>query len=704
MGKCKFNEAWRDKRAFHWVKPVENNVFEAFCTVCKKKIQLGTMGVKALESHAKSAKHISSMKVKDQTPSVAGVFQPANVSQLADNVSEVAGNVNQPAANVTATALPATSATPVSVDLRTAFGSTPTMKAEVLWTLNTVAKHQSYNSNENVSDLFKFMFPDSDIATTFTCGPDKTAYIAKFGLAVFIKEELVSKVNKSPFVLMFDESLNETTKNKQLDVHVRFWDEGQVQSRYLGSRFMGHSTAQDLLSHLKECMDKLNLKDLVSISMDGPSVNWKLFELFQKDQAEQYGGLQLICVGSCGLHTLHNAFKCGFTAWLLDKLLRAMHTLFNNVPARREDYVTVTKSSVFPLSFCAHRWVENLPVVERALVVWPSLLLYMEAVKTKKLPNPGTGSYDTVAAAIKDPLILAKFHFYAALARTFTPFLTKYQTDEPVLPFLSKDLTELMISLLRRFIKREVLNDITALQLTKLDVTDKTIWLSPQNISIGLGDVILQQFDSLLSLESRSEDFLYFAPMQKRLDIFLSSAMEPYPELWAFCKKLLILSHGQATVERGFSINKEVESDNLHEDTVVTRRLVCDYIIQHGGVTKVPLSKPLLTSVARARTRYRIHLENERKKREAKDQALKRKEAEDCLQELKVKRIRVKEVSEGLARDADRLAEQAEAKAGSKMADLISRSNLLRRGHKEKLAELVLLDKEIAAKSEELRS
>ncbi|XP_063766766.1 uncharacterized protein LOC134882763 isoform X2 [Eleginops maclovinus] len=487
MGKCKFNEAWRDKRAFHWVKPVENNVFEAFCTVCKKKIQLGTMGVKALESHAKSAKHISSMKVKDQTPSVAGVFQPANVSQLADNVSEVAGNVNQPAANVTATALPATSATPVSVDLRTAFGSTPTMKAEVLWTLNTVAKHQSYNSNENVSDLFKFMFPDSDIATTFTCGPDKTAYIAKFGLAVFIKEELVSKVNKSPFVLMFDESLNETTKNKQLDVHVRFWDEGQVQSRYLGSRFMGHSTAQDLLSHLKECMDKLNLKDLVSISMDGPSVNWKLFELFQKDQAEQYGGLQLICVGSCGLHTLHNAFKCGFTAWLLDKLLRAMHILFNNVPARREDYVTVTKSSVFPLSFCAHRWVENLPVVERALVVWPSLLLYMEAVKTKKLPNPGTGSYDTVAAAIKDPLILAKFHFYAALARTFTPFLTKYQTDEPVLPFLSKDLTELMISLLRRFIKREVLNDITALQLTKLDVTDKTIWLSPQNISIGLG-------------------------------------------------------------------------------------------------------------------------------------------------------------------------------------------------------------------------
>lgn len=66
--------------------------------------------------------------------------------------------------------------------------------------------------------------------------------------------------------------------------------------------------------------------------------------------------------------------------------------------------------------------------------------------------------------------------------------------------------------------------------------------------------------------------------------------MEPYPELWGFCKKLLILSHGQATVERGFSINKEVEADNLQEDTIVTRRLVCDFISQHGGVTQVRMT------------------------------------------------------------------------------------------------------------------
>jgi len=94
-------------------------------------------------------------------------------------------------------------------------------------------------------------------------------------------------------------------------------------------------------------VQQLNFSRLVSVSMDGPNVNFKFFELLQSDINEMYGDAQL--VGSCELHSLHNAFKAGFSMWQVEKLLRSMHTLFNNVPARREDYVT--KSSVFPLSF-----------------------------------------------------------------------------------------------------------------------------------------------------------------------------------------------------------------------------------------------------------------------------------------------------------------------------------------------------------------
>ncbi|XP_060934782.1 oocyte zinc finger protein XlCOF7.1-like [Limanda limanda] len=184
-------------------------------------------------------------------------------------------------------------------------------------------------------EMFKEMFPESDIAKTFTCGKDKSGYITKFGLAPYFKQQLVDGVNKAgQFVLMFDESLNQSTKNKQLNVHVRYWEDDRVQS-----------------------------------SMDGPNVNFKLVELLQKEHAELYGGAQLVLVGSCGFHTLHNAVKAGFTMWHLEKLLRAMHFLFHNVPARREDFTSLTLSSSFPLPFCGHRWVENVPAAERAVEV-----------------------------------------------------------------------------------------------------------------------------------------------------------------------------------------------------------------------------------------------------------------------------------------------------------------------------------------------
>ncbi|XP_034095204.1 uncharacterized protein LOC117561737 [Gymnodraco acuticeps] len=113
-------------------------------------------------------------------------------------------------------------------------------------------KHQSINSNEGISDLFQAMFPDSEIAKKFACGKDKTGYIVRFGLAPYFKEQLVNSINKAgPFVLMFDESLNQATKKKQMDVHIRYWDDGCVWARYLGSQFLGHGRAEDLLHHIK---------------------------------------------------------------------------------------------------------------------------------------------------------------------------------------------------------------------------------------------------------------------------------------------------------------------------------------------------------------------------------------------------------------------------------------------------------------------
>ena len=46
---------------------------------------------------------------------------------------------------------------------------------------------------------------------------------------------------------------------------------------------------------------------------------------------------------------------------------------------------------------------------------------------------------------------------------------------------------------------------------------------------------------------------------------------------------------GQATVERGFSINKELEVENLKQENIVAQRIVCDAISSAGGISRVPL-------------------------------------------------------------------------------------------------------------------
>ena len=62
---------------------------------------------------------------------------------------------------------------------------------------------------------------------------------------------------------------------------------------------------------MQEGTKELNLSNTLSLSMDGPSVNWKFVEFLQEEHREQCGGAQLQIIGSCGLHTMHNAFKNG---------------------------------------------------------------------------------------------------------------------------------------------------------------------------------------------------------------------------------------------------------------------------------------------------------------------------------------------------------------------------------------------------------
>ncbi|KAH7980690.1 hypothetical protein HPB49_018257 [Dermacentor silvarum] len=175
--------------------------------------------------------------------------------------------------------------------------------AEILWTLKVITSHYSYRSSAQTGDFFKQMFPDSDVAKSFSCGEKKNAP-------------------------------NDFLQEKQRDVHVHYGDSSHVATRYYTSAFMGHSTAEDIQGILLSGLEPLPLGKILQISMDGPNVSLKFFRNMQVHLQETHQ-VQCVDLGTCGLHTIHNAYRAGVGAskWGIDVLLSSLSALFQDSPA-----------------------------------------------------------------------------------------------------------------------------------------------------------------------------------------------------------------------------------------------------------------------------------------------------------------------------------------------------------------------------------
>ena len=88
------------------------------------------------------------------------------------------------------------------------------------------------------------------------------------------------------------------------------------------------------------------------------------------------------------------------------------------------------------------------------------------------------------------------------------------------------------------------------------------------------------------------------------------------PKLLTVVQLLLLLSHGQASVERGFSVNKETIADNLIQKALVGWRVICDHVRTVGGVLNVSITKELMQSVSFSRKKYEQHLKQNKQKGE----------------------------------------------------------------------------------------
>jgi len=109
-----------------------------------------------------------------------------------------------------------------------------------------------------------------------------------------------------------------------------------------------------------------------------------------------------------------------------------------------------------------------------------------------------------------------------------------------------------------------------------------------------------------------------------------------YSKIWKVIKMLLVLSHGQASVERGFSINKQTKEIHLQTETFVAKRIICDHVSYVGGIDHVDVTcKELLLAATSARQKYQLYFDESKKKAEAEQSDRKWKALTDEIEELK---------------------------------------------------------------------
>lgn len=142
--------------------------------------------------------------------------------------------------------------------------------------------------------------------------------------------------------------------------------------------------------------------------------------------------------------------------------------------------------------------------------------------------------------------------------------------------------------------------------------------------------------------------------VRRLLDKFYHSLIggdKQYEDVWNVMKICFIISHGNASVEGGFSINKSLLVENLTQESLIAQRTIYDYLKTIDGPQNHITSNSLLVCVRSARKKYYACLEK-KKENESKEQ---QKQAEKRKIEKKIQEVEEKKKKLELQREKENI-------------------------------------------------
>lgn len=153
-----------------WLKESSRGETFACCSLCNVDINVTQGGISVVKQHSHAATHINKLKIKNTLAPVGNFFSLVKRSDVHSAKER------------------------------------KIMEAELRWVLHTVEANKSFNSEDNVNQLFMVMFDDSHLAKKFACGRTKSTYLLMFALLPYIKSKIDESLSTSFYSTSFDES------------------------------------------------------------------------------------------------------------------------------------------------------------------------------------------------------------------------------------------------------------------------------------------------------------------------------------------------------------------------------------------------------------------------------------------------------------------------------------------------------------------
>lgn len=317
---------------------------------------------------------------------------------------------------------------------------------------------------DQLSPLFKEIFPDSQIAAGYAAKRTKTTCIVNGALKGYFRSKLVEEMQTSPYSLAIDGS-NDTGLQKMNPLTVRIFTNDGISTQLLDMCMTRGASAADIFGKMDETLQQnaIPWDNCVSVGVDNTSVNLGrrnsiMTRVHEKNPAVFFNG--------CPCHIIHNvASKAGdaynqVTGFDVEDFCVDIFYWFDKSTKRKQHleefcaFCDMTYAEM--VKHVSTRWLSLEKAISRVLQKYASLKSYFLST------DCSNARFIRLQKCFEDPMTELHLLFYQAVLQQFVNVNKFMQIENPLVSIIYDVLHDFLKKLSCRFLDVRKVKEVGA--------------------------------------------------------------------------------------------------------------------------------------------------------------------------------------------------------------------------------------------------